>query len=105
MTTTGKRFKNIRIALNLSQEAFGKEIGLSKSGISAVENDKTFVSLEILSTLLIDYNINMNYLVGGIGEMFNPTGFAPKTGKKPCICADIEFRQRVRQILKEEGLI
>ena len=105
MTTTGKRFKNIRISLNLSQEAFGKEIGLSKSGISAVENEKTFVSLEILSTLLIDYNINMNYLVGGIGEMFNPTGSAAKTGKKPNGPTDIEFKQKVIEILREEGLI
>ncbi len=95
MSTTGSRFKKIRTALNLSQEVFGKNIGLSKSGISAVENDKTFVSLDILTTLFIDYNINLNYLVCGAGTMFNPS--------KPLQQDD--FTEKVKEILRAEGLI
>ncbi len=95
MTTTGQRFKKIRTALNLSQEAFGKNIGLSKSGISAVENDKTFISLEILRTLFINYDINLNYLIAGSGTMFN----------KQNQSTEEDFADKVRKILKEEGLI
>ncbi|MDO5437517.1 MAG: helix-turn-helix transcriptional regulator [bacterium] len=71
MDTIGQRFKNIRNKLSLSQEEFGRKIGLSKSGVSAVENDRTFVSVEILRTLFFDYNINLNYLICDSGEMFN----------------------------------
>lgn len=73
MDTIGQRFKNIRNKLSLSQEEFGRKIGLSKSGVSAVENDRTFVSVEILRTLFFDYNINLNYLICDSGEMFNST--------------------------------
>lgn len=71
METTGQRFKKIRTALNLAQDDFGNKIGLSKSAISAVENDKSFISIEIQRTLFMDYNINLNWLVCGAGEMFN----------------------------------
>lgn len=97
MGTTGQRFRKIRMALNLSQEVFGKNIGLSKSGISAVENDKTFVSLEILSTLFINYDINLNYLVTGSGSMFNK--------QQENFDSSENFADKVRKILKEEGLI
>ena len=71
METTGQRFKKIRTTLNLSQEDFGNKIGLSKSSISAVENDKSFISIEIQRTLFMEYNVNLNWLVCGVGNMFN----------------------------------
>mgnify|MGYP002626634193 CR=1 FL=1 len=44
---------------------------LSKSAISAVENDKSFISVEIQRTLYNEYNINLNWLVCGEGNMYN----------------------------------
>ena len=72
METTGDRFKKIRTELRLSQDDFGEKIGLSKSAVSAVENNKSFVSVEILRSLFMDMNINLNWLVVGNGEMYNP---------------------------------
>ncbi len=43
MESTGQRFKELRKELRLSQEGFADKIGLSKSAVSAVESDKSFV--------------------------------------------------------------
>ena len=70
MTTTGQRFKELRLSTGLSQEMFGKGIGLTKSAVSSVEKDKTFISLEVQKRLLLDFNVDLNYLVGGKGTLY-----------------------------------
>jgi len=98
METTGQRFKKIRTYLNLAQDDFGSKIGLSKSAVSAVENDKSFISIEIQRTLFMDYNINLNWLVCGVGSMFN---------KKPVQYEQVEeeFEAKVEAVLKKKGII
>ena len=66
----GHRLKTIRLTLRLSQLEMGAKIGLSKQGISKVENNKSFMTFQILSRLAVDLNINLNYLIAGIGEPF-----------------------------------
>lgn len=95
MKTAGQRFKEIRIATGLSQEDFGKAINLSKSGISAVENDKAFISLEIQRTLLLDFDVNLNYLVGEVGNMFLPVKYED---------IKAEILKEVNSLLKKRGL-
>lgn len=97
MDTIGQRFKNIRNKLSLSQEEFGRKIGLSKSGVSAVENDRTFVSVEILRTLFFDYNINLNYLICDSGEMFNSSDKNEADFKE-------DILKEVNKMFKERGL-
>lgn len=75
MSTIGNRFKKIRQELKLSQELFGAKLGMSKSGISAVENDKVFVSVDALRTLFFDLNVNLNWFISGKGEIFNTPEF------------------------------
>lgn len=75
MSTAGQRFKELRLSTGLSQEAFGLTIGLTKSAVSAVENDKTFISLEVQRRLLVDYNVDLNYLVGGVGRLYLPAKY------------------------------
>lgn len=94
MTSQGKRLKNIRSALNLTQEQFGKALGISKQFYSNIETDRTLLNNEKLVLLFKDYNVNLNYLVGGIGQIFN---------SKTTI--DDEFTAKVKTILKNEGLI
>ena len=74
MKTTGQRFKDLRKELRLTQEVFANKIGLSKSAVSAVESDKSFISQNVMSTLFMEFNVNLNWLVVGEGKMFN----APK---------------------------
>lgn len=96
MVTTGQRIKLIRRELKLSQEQFGHILNSGKSYISAVENDKSKLSVENLVKLLVDYRVNLNYVLGGIGQPF----IAPEFEQ---VQSDLALE--VRKILKEEGLI
>lgn len=97
MQTIGERLKTIREYLRLSQEDFGGKIGLTKSGISGVEKNKSFMSKEILSKLIIDLDVNLNYLVAGKGEMF----ISEKSKDEDF---DKKVEQKVHEILKKQGL-
>ena len=96
METTGSRIKKIRQELNLSQEQFGKIFKTGKSYISAVENNKSQLSVESLVKLLVNYNVNINFILGGIGQPFLPQPFEQ---------VQDELTQKVEEILKQRGLI
>lgn len=70
MSTQGKRLKKIRLALNLSGEEFGAKIGVSKQYVSNLEADRNVLNNEKLVLLLVDLNVNLNYLIDGRGKMF-----------------------------------
>ena len=71
MTTTGARLKECREYLKLSQDDIAKLIGSTPSYISLVENNRSKLSTDNLIKLLLRYNINLNYLLAGIGKPFN----------------------------------
>ena len=96
MTTQGKRFKKIRQALGLSQDDFASFFDATKSYISLLENDKSKLSVDNLIKLLLNYNVNLNYLLGGIGDMFIPAQFEQ---------VQDDLVLRVREILRSEGVI
>lgn len=93
MSTFGARLKDLRKYLRLSQEEFGLKIGLSKSGVSKCELNKSFMSEETLRSLVTSFHINLNYLVAGEGDPFIST-----TG-------DDELTLKVEEILKNRGII
>ena len=70
MEHIGIRFKNVRKILNKSQDELALDLGITKQAISNIENSKCMPSLTILSKLLVDFDININYLIAGIGEIF-----------------------------------
>lgn len=92
MTTMGFRVKKIRQELQLSQEKFGEIFGSTKAYISAVENDKSKLSVENLGKLLVDYNVNLNWLFAGKGDPFLLPPFEEVKD---------DFEQRVKAIFKE----
>lgn len=93
----GKRIKEVRSILNLSQEEFGSLLGSGKSYISAVENDKSKLSVENLVKLLVNFKVNINYILGGIGE--------PILSGGNNVSLKSEILSEVREMLKKEGLI
>lgn len=68
--TQGQRIKEIRQALKLSQEDFGEIFKIQKQMVSSLEKDKLKLNNEKLVKLLDDYNVNINYLLSGKGNMF-----------------------------------
>ena len=98
MDTIGQRFRKIRNMLNLSQSDVASYLETSNSYISQIEKDKSSISVENLIKLLLNYNINLNYLLGDIGEPFIDTPQQDEQLKK--LVAQI-----VDQTMKERGLI
>lgn len=64
------RFKQVRLRLNMSQEEFGKSIGLSKSGVSNIENGERGLRDTYINVICKNFNVNTQWLRTGIGEMF-----------------------------------
>jgi transcriptional regulator with XRE-family HTH domain len=70
MNNIGKRIKSIRKLLNKSQEQFASDLSISKQAVSNIENSKSMPSISLLSKLLVDLNVNINYILSGEGEIF-----------------------------------
>lgn len=74
MDVINERFKELREACKKSQEEFGKILGITKSGVSGIENGTRNVTEKHLIMLSNwkEYNVNLNWLRDGTGEMFIP---------------------------------
>lgn len=99
MTTMGIRLKKIREALHLKQSELGAVFDCSYAFISAVENDKSKLSVENLIKLLVKYDVNINYVLAGKGTMFNEPVEDTKEEKMKKW-----FNEMVREEFKKRGL-
>ena len=70
MSTQGQYLKNIRKALNLLQQALGERLNVSKQYVSNLEADRNVLNNEKIVLLLLNFNVNLNYLFNGKGPMF-----------------------------------
>ena len=95
MTTQGSRLKEIRLSLKLSQEEFGRKINVSKQYVSNLEANRNVLNNEKLVSLLLDFNVNLNFLIGGIGQPFNPPQYEDVKD---------EILKQVETMLKNRGL-
>lgn len=62
------RIKELRTRLKLTQEEFGEKIGLSKSGISNIENGTRNVSSRHIKLICNVFNVNESWLTTGIDD-------------------------------------
>lgn len=74
-----KRIKELRKALGLTMDQFGKQIGLKKSSISQIESGSNNVSEQcIVGILKTNWNgqyVNEEWLRSGSGSMFLESDF------------------------------
>lgn len=68
----GQRLKKIRLYYDLSQEEFGKRIHITKSSVSLLESGKNKPSDQTKALTCSEFNIRMEWLEKGMGEMFIP---------------------------------
>lgn len=68
----GVRLKRIRAVLKISQKGLARQLGLSSSTICEVEGNKFKPSYELYSRLVDKLDVNLYYLLYGIGGMFRP---------------------------------
>lgn len=64
-----ERIKKVRKSHNLTMEQFGNRIGITKSSVSLLESGKNSPSERTLKLICKEFNVNMEWLQTGNGEM------------------------------------
>jgi len=86
------RIYSIREALSLSQEAFGKRIGVTRSAVSNYESGGRNVTEQVIKAIIREFNVNEEWLRTGEGEMFNESDtFSLDEYAKQKALTNIEF--------------
>lgn len=65
-----ERLKVIRKELSLSQEAFGKRLGVTGTAISRIEIGNRAVTEQMILAICREFNVREEWLRNGSGEMF-----------------------------------
>lgn len=65
-----ERLRLLRDELNLTQETFGERIGSARNTIANYENGNRNPSNAVIKSICREFNVNEEWLRGGIGEMF-----------------------------------
>lgn len=68
----GDRLKQLRKALNLTQQEFADLIGISRGNIGAYEVGKNALSDAVVSLICKEFSVNEEWLRTGEGDMFLP---------------------------------
>jgi len=96
----------LRKALKLNQEEFGKALGVSQRHISQIENNARNPSEQLLKHICLRFFVNENWLLTGQGEMFTPPDEAVKDLLKTLTARHGERAvvNALHNIMKEHGL-
>lgn len=70
--TIGERVKTLRKELGLTLEKFGAPLGVQRSALSMIENDKSGIGDRTILLICREYGVSEKWLRDGIGEMFVP---------------------------------
>lgn len=66
----GERVKYIRKEMSLTLEEFGKQLGVTKTAISRIENGERNLTDQMFKSICREFNVNESWLRDGSGEMF-----------------------------------
>lgn len=86
--TQNERIKEVRKSLGLTLEKFGERIGLKKSAVSLIENEKNSVTDANVKAICREFGVDYIWLTTGEGEMFVDT--------------DDDFIERIDRIMAGE---
>lgn len=75
------RIKLIRKSIGLTQDEFGKRLGLTRGAITNIELNKTEPKPLLIDLICRIFNVNENWLRTGEGEMFMPLTRSEKIAK------------------------
>lgn len=70
--TIGERVKILRKELGLTLEKFGAPLGVQRSALSMIENDKSGIGDRTILLICREYGVSETWLRDGDGEMFVP---------------------------------
>lgn len=65
-----ERIRELRKKLGLTLEKFGERLGVKKSVMSLIENDKSSVTDQMFKSICREFSVNPKWLENGTGDMF-----------------------------------
>lgn len=65
-----ERIKEIRKALNLTQDEFGRRLGVTRGAITNIEYNKVDPKPLLVDLICKEFNVNKDWLITGEGKMF-----------------------------------
>lgn len=66
-----ERLKYLRKSLNLSQEEFGKKLGITGGGISKLEKGERNFTEQMIKSICREFNVDYIWFTTGEGEMLS----------------------------------
>lgn len=66
-----ERIKELRLTLNLTQDAFAKRLGIKRNTVGNYETGNRVPSDQSIFSICREFNVNEEWLRNGTGEMFN----------------------------------
>lgn len=87
--TQGERVKELRKSLSLTLEKFGQRIGVGKSTISDIENNRRSLTEHMIKSICREFGADYIWLTTGEGEMF--------------VESDDDFIEKIDRIMQSEG--
>ena len=90
-----EKIKQIRKTLDITVVEMAEQLDIPKRTIESYEAGRE-PSIKFLTRMCGKYNLNANWFITGKGEMFNTAEDEPNNE---------DLAQKVRQILREEGVI
>ena len=117
----GKKLKKIRNYFAATQDKMAEFLGITPRAYASYEREENNPPYSMLVSLCKNHDVNLNWFIADIGEMFNPPNSAEtnkewkktfemlenfqKNKNEQLNTAKSKFRSEVLQILKDEGLI
>jgi transcriptional regulator with XRE-family HTH domain len=95
-----ENLKKLRKELRVTALELADNLGISANSINNYENGRRKPNFEFLELLVQVYNVNLNWLITGKGEMFIGQDKTDHTK-----IDEAEFKKLFKQCMKEEGFI
>lgn len=77
MVSFGRRIKEVRRKLGIKQQDMARALHISGSYLSEVEAGKSKAGFDLFFYISEQFNVNLHYLLHGIGPMFSPDDSEP----------------------------
>ena len=96
-----ERFKMLRLSLKLSQEEFGRRLGVTKSTISNIETGRFNLTDSMIKLICSEFTLREQWLRTGNGEMYSEVSIDEKYKRaaKAISDGDSDLDRIVRQTL------
>ena len=65
-----ERVKQLRTLLKLTQEEFGKKLGVTRSAICYIESGRSKLTEQMLFMICITFDVRQEWLKSGLGDIF-----------------------------------